>query len=178
MSQVYLKRDILDAYCRSWALDGPAADTVASSLQAALNVGALLGHKPDGAGKTAPLRYSTEEAAFAYVVLHLKTFGLGHEVAKGLRPGFFDWRLPAALDLIRKGTPFNLTIRFGHVAGRLGPLQAYHWCALHPSHVDPDWSPYRPSTRPGPAVEAETMRTVWPITAELRTFLHNLERDD
>lgn len=179
MSQpIHKKAEIAAAYCRSYALSGSDADDVAMSLQSAINAGVLIGHRPDGAGKTSPLRYTTEEACFACVVLTLKDFGFSHEALNGLRPGFFDYRLSVALGLVREGHPVFMALRYGYIArNRLERVKPYIWAAIHPEGHDPDWESYLPDTRPPPAVEETRSLHRWPLTGELRAFLAQLESD-
>ncbi|MGV6850207.1 MAG: hypothetical protein ACWA5A_17680 [Marinibacterium sp.] len=176
---MYRRRDIVGAHCLANGLTGPAADAVTSSVQAMLNKALLSGHRTPGAGSTAAILYPLEECCFAAVVLEMKGWGLSHELARGLRPGFFTWRTASALQLIREGHPMHLALRFGRVAqGRLDRVQPYVWCALHPEGREPDWSPYLPDTRPGPAVERASFTAEWPITGLLQPFLFNLEGDE
>lgn len=180
MSQpAYKKRDIVAAYCRSAGLTGPAAEAVEMSLQSMMNRQVLKGYRHEDAGRTAALLYPAEEACFAAVVLHMKDFGFSHDIAKGLRPGFLDWRLPGFLDLIREDHSVIMSLQFGHVArGRLDRVQPYVWCALHEASGTPDWTPYVPDTRPPPAVRSISFSAPWPITDLLRSFLFSLEADE
>ena len=149
------------------------------SLQSMLNRQVVTGYRLPGAGQTAALLYPVEEACFAAVILHLKDFGFSHDIAKGLRPGFFDWRLSGVLELIRADQPIIMTLQFGHVAkGRLERVQPYVWCALHPEGRMPDWTPYLPDTRPPPAVQSVSFSAPWPITDLLHNFLLCLEADE
>lgn len=175
----FKKSEIVSAFCRPAQLEGPEADAISTSLQSMLNHGVLRGKRPAGAGKTAALRYSVGDACFAAVILELKRYSFSHEVAKGLRPGFSEPWLTAALELIREGSPVNLTLQFGEIARKpFGKIEPYVWCALHPTDCQPSWAPYLPDTRPPPVTHQVTFTAIWTVSDILRPFLFCLEEEE
>jgi hypothetical protein len=175
----FKKSEIAHAFCRSSNLKGPEADAISTSLQSMLNHGVLRGKRPAGAGKTAALRYTIGDACFAAVILELKRYSFSHEVAKGLRPGFSEPWLSAALELIREGKPVNLTLQFGQVARKpTEKIAPFVWCALHPKGLEPNWTPYLPDTRPRPAIHNVSFTAEWLVSDLLRPFLFCLEEEE
>lgn len=175
----FKKSEIASAYCRTNNLHGLEADAVFTSLQSMLNHGVLEGQRKPGAGKTAALRYTVGDACFAAVILELKGYSFSHDVAKGLKPGFSEPWLSAALELVRDGHPVCLTLQFGQVARKpTEKIAPFVWCALHPKGLEPNWTPYLPDTRPRPAIHNVSFTAEWLVSDLLRLFLICLEEEE
>lgn len=169
----YSLTEIADAIARSENADEERARAIFMRVKNSAASGVIIGHKPPKAGRTTARRYSRAEAAFQAVIQILLDFGIGRELALEMRPGFFDHRVDTALELIKAGHAFTLTLDYSYRAHGASVR-----CALHPAGVPPDWSPYQPATR-GVSLRDQIHEPLftasWPVTGVLQPFLFSLE---